>query len=151
MILWFAGGAALVLWVVLHDPWLDYRVLVAGALIPDVVDIAFGGTGPLHALAAPVVLLCVVMLATRGPDKRTTRKRLLALPIGMFVHLLLDGVWTSTDVFWWPFSGTELAGAPLPWTNRPVVVLALQELAGLVMGWLAFGYVQHARNPEEVS
>ena len=57
----------------------------------------------LHRITFSVVLLVVVMLATVGPQP--VRRLLLGLPIGTFLHLVFDGAWTDTDVFWWPFGG----------------------------------------------
>lgn len=146
MLLWFAGGATALVWAVFRDPWLDYRLVVAGALVPDVADAVWGGAGPFHAVVLPVGALGAAMLVTRG--RRVRRRQALAFVIGLFAHILLDGVWTSAEVFWWPFPGGEPGAQPLPWTDRPVLVVALQEVAGLVLAWLAAGFVHDARHPE---
>ena len=124
MILWFAGGACLLVWFVLRDPRLDYRVLVAGALLPEVVGVHA------HSVVVPVMVLLAVVVVTVGD--RARRRRWLALPIGMFAHLVLDAVWSNTSMFWWPLSGWSLAGERLPSLTRPVWVVVLQEVAGLV-------------------
>ena len=89
-------------WVVFHSANLDYRLIVAGAALP-VLEALSGHDLVLHTLAAPVVVMLVVMLATR--TRRTVRRQWLCLPIGMFVHLLLDGVWARSHAFWWPAFG----------------------------------------------
>lgn len=139
MLLWFAGGALVAVWQVFKDPAIDYRLVMAGAVAPDVVDGAWGGARVLHTLAFSVVLLGAVMLATRG--RRGARRRFLALPIGTFLHLVLDAVWARTEVFWWPLSGLSFGGAGLPSLSRPAALLALQELAGaaaLAWWWARF-------------
>ncbi|HEX7276415.1 MAG TPA: metal-dependent hydrolase [Acidimicrobiales bacterium] len=134
MILWPAGLALVLVWMIFRDPAIDYRLVVVGALLPDVVDAPFGGTRVLHTVLASVVLLAGVMLATR--HRRPLRRRLLAVPIGTFLHLVLDGMWTRTETFWWPFLGRRLEG-DLPFLDRPVAVLVAQELAGAVaLAWL---------------
>lgn len=130
MLLWFAGLAPVIVWQVFRDTAIDYRLIVAGALAPDLVDGLLGGARVLHTLVASVVLLSLVMLGTRG--RRGARRRLLALPIGTFLHLVLDAMWSSTAVFWWPLFGTSFEGADLPSLARPAAVLVVQELAGLV-------------------
>lgn len=35
------------------------------------------------------------------------RRAAIAVVIGCFVHLVLDGVWTSPEAFLWPFFGLE--------------------------------------------
>lgn len=129
MVFWFAGWAFVLVWAIFRDTAIDYRLVVAGALAPDVIDLAFGGAGPLHSLSFSVVLLFGVMVATRG--RRQTRRRLLALPIGTFVHLLLDGMWRRTVVFWWPFFGASFDSTRLPTMERPLVMLALMEVTGI--------------------
>ena len=125
MVLWFAGLALAIVWNVFKDPAIDHRLVVAGALLPDAVDLVAGHPAHAHALIAPVAVLALVMVATRG--RRRLRRRLLALPIGMFLHLVLDGTWTRGEVLWWPFLGTDFPEGGL-WP--PLGLAALEELAG---------------------
>ena len=134
MLLWFAGGSLVLVWQVFRDPAIDYRLVIAGALTPDAVDVVLGGPRVLHTLVASAVLLVAVMLVTR--HRRGIRRRLLALPIGTFLHLVLDAMWARTAVFWWPAFGPSFPGGGLPSLSRPVLLLALQEVAGAVaLAW----------------
>jgi membrane-bound metal-dependent hydrolase YbcI (DUF457 family) len=135
VVFWFAGLAFVLVWAVFKDPAIDYRLVVAGALLPDVVDgLGFGGARYLHTLVASVALLVVVMLATRG--RRGRRRRLLAVPIGTFCHLLLDGMWARTATFWWPFFGWRFPSGPLPSWSRPVWLVVVEEVVGLgALAW----------------
>jgi hypothetical protein len=134
VILWFIGGSWVAVWAVLQDPAVDYRLVVLGALLPDAVDGPIGGVRYAHTLAAGVVVLLAVMLATVG--RRRLRRRLLAVPIGMLIHLILDGMWTDARVFWWPFQGWSLAGAGrLPSLGHPVAVTVAEEVAGAIALW----------------
>lgn len=144
MILWFAGMALVAVWAVFRDPAIDHRLVVAGALLPDAVDAVIGLSGlsgpwPAHTLVASAGLLMGVMLGTRG--RRRLRRRLLALPIGSFLHLVLDGAWADPQVFWWPALGADTAEQALPsiergWADLP---LELAGLAALVWVWHRFG------------
>lgn len=143
MILWFVGMAVVAVWVVFRDPAIDLRLIVAGALLPDVVDglLSFAGISgpwPAHTLVASAGLLVGVMLATRG--RRLLRRRLLALPIGSLLHLVFDGAWTDTSVFWWPVLGTHVGAQALPSVERGAVnvVLELIGLAALAWAWTRF-------------
>ena len=146
MILWFAGMALVAVWVVFRDPAIDHRLVVAGALLPDAVDALLGFSGlvhpwPAHTLVASAALLTGVMLGTKG--RRRLRRRLLALPIGTFLHLVLDGAWTDTQVFWWPIFGLDpdrqvLLSVQRGWAN---LALELVGLAALVWAWHRFGLV----------
>jgi hypothetical protein len=126
MLFWFVGTAVVSVWFVFHDPRFDYRLLVVGALLPDVVDALTGAAWVFHSLAGSVGVLVVVMLATIG--RRALRKRLLAVPIGMFLHLIFDGAFTNTEVFWWPFSGAGFDDAALPVADRGWWNLALEAV-----------------------
>jgi membrane-bound metal-dependent hydrolase YbcI (DUF457 family) len=130
VILWPAGVALGLVWVVFRDPAFDYRMLVVGALVPDLLDAPFGGARLAHTLLGSVVVLAAVMLGTRG--RRHLRRSLLALPIGMFAHLVADGMWARTTTFWWPFLGRSLTGR-LPALDHGWVVLLFEELVGGVL------------------
>ena len=131
MLVWFAGAAVVAVWAVLRDPRLDYRLVAAGAVVPDLVDLVLGGPRALHTLVGSAVLLAAVVLSTSG--RPAIRKRALALPFGTFLHLLLDGVWTIRELFWWPFFGGGFGDRGLPSFDRPLVVVAAQELAGALL------------------
>lgn len=139
MLFWFAGCSLVAVWQVFRDPAIDYRLVLAGALLPDAVDVFWGGPRYVHSLAFSVATLTSVMLATRG--RRGMRRRLLALPIGSFLHLVLDAMWARTEVFWWPAFGLDLPGDGLASLSRPTAVVVVQELVGataLVWWWGRF-------------
>ena len=133
MLLWFVGASWVIVWQVFQDPAIDYRLIVAGALLPDLVDGPFGGARVLHTLVFSVALLASVMVATQR--RRRLRRRLLAVPIGTFVHLLLDGMWVRTKIFWWPLFGRSLGVGGLPSLGHPVGVIVAEELAGAAALW----------------
>src|SRR5688500_13454764 len=132
MLLWFVGMSVLLVREIFHDPRIDYRLVAVGALLPDVVDGVLGGARVLHSLTFSVALLACVMLFVR---RRPLRRRLLAVPIGTFLHLVLDGMWARTEVFWWPFTGWSFADVGLPSFDRSIAVVVLMEVAGLVALW----------------
>ena len=138
---------------------MDLRWILAGSLLPDVIDKPIGsiffhdtfGTHRVfaHALVFPVALLVIVMLVTRRG--RASRKAAMGVIIACFIHLLLDGVWTSPEAFFWPFFGFEfprVAGSefgalvadmirsPFAWAG---------EVLGL--GYLAYLWTRFLRTP----
>ena len=79
--------------------------------------------------------MVVVMVGWRG--RRLVQRRLLGLPIGMFLHLALDGAWADPQAFWWPFLGTSWSDEALPELARGAFSVVL-ELAGAVACWWAW-------------
>jgi inner membrane protein len=115
LILWHLGMTPLIVRYVFRDPAMDLRWVLVGSILPDVIDkpiasILFHDTFRTHrivghALVFPVALLAVVMIATRRGTLR--RRAWIALVIGVFIHLVLDGAWTSPEAFLWPFFGFD--------------------------------------------
>jgi hypothetical protein len=132
MILWFAGTSFLAVWVVFRDPAIDHRLVMVGALVPDLVDAPTGGPWVMHSVLASVVLLAVVMGATVG--RRHLRRQLIALPIGTFLHLVFDGAWADKDSFWWPFSG-HFGDGRLPSIERGGLNVVLELLGAAILVW----------------
>ncbi len=136
MFFWFIGTAVVAVWFVFRDPAFDYRLLVVGAVLPGALDAVLGGARVFHSVTVAVGVLAVLMLAT--PGRKPIRKMLLGLPVGMLLHLVFDGAWTNTQVFWWPFFGFGFDDAQHPvaargWWNVPL------ELAGLAICWWVVG------------
>jgi len=134
VLIWFAAGAVVITFIVFRSPAIDYRLVALGAVIP-VLEAPFGA-GPLHALVAPTVVLGVVMLATR--NRRLVRRQWLGLPIGMYLHLVLDAAFTLPETFWWPFLGLSFGGGDAPELARGWWALVL-ELIGVAMAIWAWG------------
>lgn len=113
MLLWFVVTAPFLVAEIFKSPMVDYRLVALGAALP-LVELFFGQAFVLHTLLAPVLVLTVVMLTTM--NRRLVRRRLLGIPIGMFFHLVLDGSWSSSVLFWWPAFGLSLSDEPVPET-----------------------------------
>jgi hypothetical protein len=143
MVLWFLGTALLSVWWVFRDPRFDYRLLLVGALVPDIIDIASGRAQWAHSLLVAVAVLAVVM-ATTG--RRPVRRLVLGLPIGMLLHLVFDGAFANSTVFWWPFLG-DFEDNRLPSLSRGLWNVPL-EVAGAIMlvwVWRRFGFTDPVR------
>ena len=145
MLLWFFGTAIVSVWFVFRDPRFDYRLLCVGALLPDLVDIWFGGARAFHSVTVSIAVLLGVVIASGG--RKRWRKRALAIPIGMMLHLVFDGAFSDAHGFWWPFGGLSFRDRPLPSVDRGWFGLVF-EAAGaalLVWVWRSFGLRSPAR------
>ena len=138
VLIWFAVLAVLLVAIVFKSPGVDYRTVILGAVLP-VAEGLTGGPKVLHSVVGAVIVLGLLMLATRR--HRLLRRRLLGIPIGMMAHLVLDGAFMVTEVFWWPVAGTEFADQQIPeWSHLGVsLVLELVGIGVAVWAWRWFG------------
>lgn len=134
MFFWFLGTAVVAVWFVFRDDRFDYRVLALGALLPDIVDIPTGGAWVMHSLLTSVAVLVVVMAVSRRGSAR--RRRWLALPIGMFLHLVFDGVFNNTELFWWPLAGFDIGSVNVPSLDRMGANVALELIGLVLLAWM---------------
>ena len=149
MFFWFIATSIWSVWFVFRDPKFDYRLLAIAALTPDLVDgllQAFGlAHGAMHSVATSIAVLFAIMIATAG--RRPSRQRLLAIPIGLFMHLIFDGAFSATKTFWWPLTGIALGDKSLPSVERGILNLPL-ELLGFVaciIAWRDFALSDKTR------
>ena len=144
MFLWFVVLSVVIVAVVFRSPAIDHRTVIVGSLLP-LVEAALGGPRLLHSVVGAVGLLGLVMVATRG--RRLLRRRLLGVPIGMMCHLVLDGAFTRTDVFWWPVAGLDFAAGQIPEIDHLVLSVVLEVVAvGVgIWAWRMFGLEDPAK------
>jgi membrane-bound metal-dependent hydrolase YbcI (DUF457 family) len=135
VLFWFIGPSVLIVWAVFGSPAADYRLVALGAMVP-LLEIPLGGPRLLHSLTGAALVLVGVMVGARG--NRLAQRRLLAIPIGMMLHLVLDGAWADTHAFWWPFLGFEWSTSDLPEVGRSLPLTIVLEAVGLAACW--WGY-----------
>jgi hypothetical protein len=131
---WFLGTAVVAVWFVFRDDRFDYRVLCLGALAPDIVDLPTGGAWVMHSLLTSVAVLVVVMALFRRGSPR--RRQWLALPIGMFLHLVFDGVFNNTELFWWPLAGFDIGQVNVPSLDRMGANIVLEVVGVVLLAWM---------------
>jgi hypothetical protein len=137
--LWFAGLSWLAVWRVFRSPAIDYRLIVLGSVLP-VVDDVIGRPTPLHTLLGAVAAFGLVAVVTR--NRRMVSRQWVGIPIGMFFHLVFDGTWTDTKLFWWPFTGGSLGELAVPELGWPIGIVVAAEIVGalvLVGLWVRLG------------
>jgi hypothetical protein len=146
LFVWFIALSVAGVLLVFRDPRLDHRLVAVGSVLPLGLDMVFGlsrgyfgASGPFHALVTLVCVLVVVMAASI--NQRARRKNLLALVIGGFGHLVLDGAWLDKASFLWPITRTQgqiFSTARLQVWQRPMVVTILMEVIGLAVGMFLY-------------
>lgn len=111
MLFWHLGMTAAIIFATIGRRRVDYRVVLLGAILPDLIDkplgrILFEGAFQSsrifgHTLLFSFGLLLLVMLAMRG----ATARRWFILPIASLIHLGLDAMWNHPITLFWPVFG----------------------------------------------
>ena len=145
MLFWFIATSVWSVWFVFRDPKFDYRLVALAALAPDLIDGLRGAVGPMHSVVTSIAVLFAIMIATAG--RKPSRQRLLAIPIGMFIHLIFDGAFSNTKTFWWPLTGISLSENSLPSVERGLWNLPLEIVGviGCVVAWRYFSLADKFR------
>ncbi len=132
MFVYFIAVAVLIVAVVFESAAVDYRFVAAGAVLP-LIEVPTGNAYVLHSLAAPLVAFAAVALLAR--NRRLVQRKWIGLPIGMFMHLVLDRTWANPGVFWWPLAG-GLGEATVPELD-PLWLSVVLEMIGVVVAvWI---------------
>jgi hypothetical protein len=121
MLFWHLGATLWLFRWIFRDPKVDIRFLMVGAILPDLIDLPVGtillanrySTGELwfHSLLLATIYMALVLMATRRGRRR---RAYMAVGVGWLFHLLLDGMWTNPEVFFWPFFGLEIPAGESP-------------------------------------
>lgn len=147
MILWHLGTAAAVVYVTLGRRRIDYRFVLLGAVLPDLVDGVLGrwfyegpaGRWIAHSLLAVIVVTVAILAGFRGE----ARLAVFGIGVGWLLHLVGDGMWAAPETFFWPAFGTDFATAPAEPYSWDLIAHPLDHLAtwsgeavGLaILGW----------------
>ena len=125
MLFWFIGTSVASVWSVFRDPKFAYRWVIVGALIP------------IFSVVAVVGVLTAVMLLTIGKNatKKAARKNFLALTIGLFMHLVFDGAFLDTKMFWWPLAGITTDGHAIPFVERGFLNIPFEIVGVALIMW----------------
>lgn len=154
MLFWHLGITSAVIFATLGRRRIDYRVVLVGSILPDLIDKPIGRLlfeevfqnsrlfG--HTLLFSVVLLFGIQLTLRGAMAR----RWFILPIACMIHLGLDAMWNDPITLFWPLFGSRFPVVPVNnyWLEvllRPLAhpLELLKELIGLgSLLYLAFAF-----------
>ena len=146
------GLAVLIVYVTLGRRRVDYRYVLIGAVLPDVVDGILNvtlmdepaGRSIAHTLAAVIVVTVFILLAFRAER----RLSVFGIGVGWLLHLVGDAMWLAPRTFYWPAFGTRFAARPPEPYSWDLLTHPLDHLAtwgGEVLGlavlawfWVAF-------------
>lgn len=87
---------------------VDYRLVLLGAVLPDIVDKPLGALLGLESRLWAHTLLFLAGLVLLGFLPRLRGLQWIGFGVG--THLLLDLIWDQPNVILWPFAGPFLPG-----------------------------------------
>lgn len=137
----------------------DYRFLLIGSVLPDLIDKPIGGVFFFETFQMDRILahtLCFNLLLVALGVYLVVRCRriwLLILSFGSVIHLILDKIWGTPQTFLWPAYGWSFPKldrtdffARLPQIPHAVTTnssLYVPELVGLaILGWFVIRLIQ---------
>ncbi|MCL6479112.1 MAG: metal-dependent hydrolase [Peptococcaceae bacterium] len=94
-----------------HGFKFDYRLIVLGSMLPDIIDKPLGGVVLREMLGngriySHTLLFSLFLLGAGMFLRRKSRRSLcLALAGGGLAHQVLDGMWLQPETFLWPAYG----------------------------------------------
>lgn len=127
---------------------LDYRLLMVGSLLPDIVDKPIGVyllPQVFHSgrIMGHTLLFSLILLGIGAWRYRRGRVGLFSLGLGSLFHLAEDEMWNQPGVLWWPLLGWGLAGT---WSGESFLrqmlraLLVPQVFAAEAVGGLVLAY-----------
>jgi len=136
---------------------IDYRLVLLGSMLPDIIDKPLGGLICKETLGSGRIyahtLLFLLLLFGLGMFLwlKLQRAGVLTLVGGSFVHHILDGMWRFPKTYLWPFYGWSFPkGDPEGWFWQWAESLltdpwvCVPEIIGAVFT-LYFFFTLHAR------
>jgi hypothetical protein len=159
MLLWHMGLAAAIVYVTLGRRRIDYRFVLLGAVLPDLVDGLLGqfffdgpsGRWIAHSLLAAIAVTVMILIVFSGER----RLAVFGIGVGWLLHLVGDGMWAAPETFLWPAFGTEFAGTPAepysvdllthPWDHLGTWAGELIGVGLLAWFWVAFRFSEGDR------
>ena len=129
---------------------MDYRVVLLGSLLPDIIDkpvwffvtssASLGGRDYAHTLLFNLALFIGGLALIRY-----RKSWLLVVSLSSFMHLILDQMWNSPDVLLWPLFGSLPKKETVGWLSNIFQALIsdpevyVPEIIGLLL-MLLFAY-----------
>ena len=112
---------------------VDYRLVLLGSILPDLIDKPLGAFLGLESRlwGHTLVFFGAVLIACAIPSLRA----FLAVGLGVATHLLLDRIWEQPWVLFWPAFGAGFpADSPNLWNILRVLVSEPVVIAGEIVG-----------------
>lgn len=138
-------------------PPIDYRLVMLGAMLPDIIDkpigLLFRSTFPNSRLFAHTLLFSILLLSMGLWRHRQKHKNaVLLLGASSFIHVVLDGMWDIPQTLFWPLYSWSFPPRAGDWISESLEhflhdpLLISSELTGFAI--LCFFFLRSARRNE---
>ena len=155
-------------WLTTLGKGIDVRLLLIGALLPDIIDKPLGHLFFRESLSSGRIFshtplfLIIITIAGLYLYRRRAKLWLLVLAFGTLIHLILDQMWQTPQTLLWPLLGftfpkEDITGW-LPDTFNALITdpaIYIPELIGAVIiiwfAWIllrrrkVFSFIRHGR------
>ena len=140
----------IVAWISSFYQRIDFRILLIGSILPDIIDKPIGGLifseelGSGRIFAHTLVFLLILIIVGIWLYRVRDSIWMLVLAFGTFIHLLLDQIWLMPETILWPILGLEFERLPVTdwldlWLsyffNRPDIFIPEILGFGILMWW----------------
>ena len=105
-------------WMAAFYHRIDFRILLIGALLPDIIDKPLGGIflrdqlGSGRIYAHTLLFLVIIFIAGIVLYRARGSMWMLVLAFGSLIHHVLDSMWQMPRTWLWPFLGFEFEKLP---------------------------------------
>lgn len=136
---------------------LDYRLVLVGSMLPDIIDKPLGGVilslGNGRIYAHSLVFLLITLMIGFGVWFWKRKAGCLVLAGGTAMHHILDYMWQDPETYLWPLYGWDFpTGDAGDWLSLWIADLLvpqvlIPEIIGLlVLVVFAFGLLQQSKH-----
>ncbi|HEY5561040.1 MAG TPA: metal-dependent hydrolase [Clostridiaceae bacterium] len=109
---------------------IDYRYVLLGSILPDIIDKPIGAVFFrnifhnsrifLHTLLFPIIFITIGLIFVKK------NKAYLTIAISCFIHLILDSMWLYPGILLWPFFGLRFPVRPKGnWIKSDIIALLI--------------------------
>ena len=102
---------------------IDYRFVLLGSLLPDIIDkpmwlftsshFDWAGRGYAHTFLFNFLLLAIGLILV----VRWNKTWLVTIALCSFIHLIFDQMWLTPTTLWWPLMGSIPREATVGWVS----------------------------------
>lgn len=138
-------------WLTSLARYIDIRLLLIGALLPDIIDKPLGlifseSLSNTRTISHTLLFIAVISLGGLLLYRYKRKNWLLVISLGAAAHLILDQMWQTPETLLWPFFGFAFVNRDISGyvsgifeslATKPEVYIP-EIIGGLILVWFAW-------------